>query len=1076
MSRHKKTFAPRAGRSDKQKNNTKEDKEKPEQITDQDSKISLAKTEVTQITYDPFKNRAFSKVEKNGSVIQLFDKGQHVSTLNTTLEKLGHKVSENKAYFGDKTRLALINFQSNNGITASGIFDKETLLKMNENLEKMKDRNSEKGKDNTVLSAQSENPKTLTSEDSDSITYPIVIEKGQKFKGKLIQTDEDLNRFAEYKMNLTRTLSWEPKFTDEYVKEKVAKGGTVNYKISAKTHTIEKETEALSPGKREFIQDPTSAFNYIQNTRILDLLNQLSDEEIADYKTKVSMETTNLTAIEASLRSYIENRNIRKKEKNNREELQNQLIGLETLYKQYSNYIKFKRSHEATPYEHGDPNKAFFANALNKQLEELLISLKTNGFTLESFKKLITGYELSFRKETVHIAEDALIKYRHVLFEQKKKLLNDIFIKNLLEKIKASKAKESYEVANSAATPIIVEKPNSEERAFKNKMEALARSKKAEGNAAIKELSSTTPLVEDNGFNKEGFAKIETQQELRSFLENYISDQEENINKIITNLHANQGISIYGFASLLQKSKEQQGIAKNSIFDLIIADKESEESSKHIIKGLLIGVLAVALGLLTFGTGTVAVLLAAGNFALGAYITYEEIEAYRTQLAAYEVDISKDEPSAVWVVISVVGSILDAAAIAKISTKLVQAGRKFDITKDANQTRQLLTEAKLDPTTQDKVIKALESDLARIESLENKIQQNTVKQAGRKTKLEKLPEGKKGTSKTPYNPEQHSEFIDTPHNLTDGMSPTFISFKQQLEIAPLRNYLAEHELINFKKALDAADTKILNEINNQDKLINFVKSYKDNPKTFTQTVKNYEDFFGEYGWYRFWEKMPDFNNSSKTIDWLKSENKLLPTGDATHIELTSTHVYTVDGGVVNTAARFQPSWWGEYNTQIYKDLKSALEKLRKVKERNMSGKTVFSGRMMSLEYFESTLKNGKGKEIAFEGGMVSSSLKREVAEGFIELSAKNAGKGKKVAIIRKINSRGGVYIDDLSDWGSNLGPIRHSDANPSSTMIQEEVLMNEGFFRQTSDPKYLNTIDDIEYYEIEFLELLKPLN
>ncbi|MDW9382843.1 glycohydrolase toxin TNT-related protein [Chryseobacterium sp. JV558] len=134
MSRHKKTFAPRAGRSDKQKNNNKEDKEKSEQITDQDSKISLAKTEFTQITYDPFKNRAFKKVEKNASVIQLFDKGQHVSTLHNALNKLGHKTPENKNLFWNETKTGIINFQRKNNINASGAVNRETLLKMNEAL------------------------------------------------------------------------------------------------------------------------------------------------------------------------------------------------------------------------------------------------------------------------------------------------------------------------------------------------------------------------------------------------------------------------------------------------------------------------------------------------------------------------------------------------------------------------------------------------------------------------------------------------------------------------------------------------------------------------------------------------------------------------------------------------------------------------------------------------------------------------------------------------------------------------------------------------------------------------------
>ncbi|WP_294317133.1 hypothetical protein [uncultured Chryseobacterium sp.] len=141
----------------------------------------------------------------------------------------------------------------------------------------------------------------------------------------------------------------------------------------------------------------------------------------------------------------------------------------------------------------------------------------------------------------------------------------------------------------------------------------------------------------------------------------------------------------------------------------------------------------------------------------------------------------------------------------------------------------------------------------------------------------------------------------------------------------------------------------------------------------------------------------------------------------------------------------------------------------------MNGKLVFSGRMETLEYFNSALKNGKGTEVAFKG-MVSSTLDEKVAEGFIQLSARNVGEGETVAIIRKIRTVEGVYIDDLSDWGNNLGKKRHFNADPPSTMIQEEVLMNEGYFLQTTEPKYIKTVDKIKYYEIEYRELVKPLN
>ena len=48
-------------------------------------------------------------------------------------------------------------------------------------------------------------------------------------------------------------------------------------------------------------------------------------------------------------------------------------------------------------------------------------------------------------------------------------------------------------------------------------------------------------------------------------------------------------------------------------------------------------------------------------------------------------------------------------------------------------------------------------------------------------------------------------------------------------------------------------------------------------------------------------------------------------------------------------------------------------------------------------------------------------------------------------MIWNIRSKGGVDIDDISDWGATLGPINHADADPA-IIIQREVLMEEGYY------------------------------
>ncbi len=68
----------------------------------------------------------------------------------------------------------------------------------------------------------------------------------------------------------------------------------------------------------------------------------------------------------------------------------------------------------------------------------------------------------------------------------------------------------------------------------------------------------------------------------------------------------------------------------------------------------------------------------------------------------------------------------------------------------------------------------------------------------------------------------------------------------------------------------------------------------------------------------------------------------------------------------------------------------------------------------------------------------------------------------------------GVYLDDLADYGVNLGHIRHSD-QPPIAQIQKEVLMKEGLFKQLSEPIPFEGIDGNTWYYVDLIELDKPL-
>ncbi|PWN64203.1 peptidoglycan-binding domain-containing protein [Chryseobacterium viscerum] len=871
MSRLKKTFAPRAGRSETQTDDNKEDEKKYEQITDQDSKISLAKTEVTQITYLPFRNRAFNKIEKGSSRIQFSNSGLHVLALNKALNALGHKVPENEAFFGDTTKIALINFQKQNGITGSGIFDKETLLKMNEVLEASKDKAS----NNTVLSAKPEKPKIIDSKDSDSIPYPIVVVKNQKFNGKLIQTDEDLNRFAEYKMKITRPLTWKPKFTDEYVKDLVSKGGSVIYTISSKTNNAEKEVEALSPAKKQFIRNAASITDYIQNIRILDLLKQLSEEEIADYKSKVSAETANMAAIEASLKAYIKARDKNQKDNDELETVKTKLYGLEDLYKEYAEYKSLlsynKPVHSGQRFSTSkiENDRIAAINARNNvAAQKLTENLHKNGFkSISEFESFIKRYETAFETETVRIGVETLQHYKHTLYKEAQKLNDNVFLDNLSQSIIKSGAKENYKrgaeikesskrVLEHGITYIDHEEYN------------LGQSKVNNADKSISTLSSQTPLVNDPSFDKEEFAKVGNKKDLKIFLQKYITSQNQKVDSVINNIKEKPE-HIYELDNLFKASYAKQRIEKGTIYDRIITAKYTELSNLKILLGICTAIFAIALIAVTWGAAA-PVVLAGGilSLAVSIDVAYDTINEYKNNKEFHDVGLLSDDPSLVWVVIAIAGVALDAASLAvvlKSAKPISEAAKAFNQAEDTAN-----------------ALAKLESDLAKIKGLEDKVQLNIVKQAKIQAQQQKILTGFVKSRQLVYATipylEKTGELLARAVFAIRKGFVTFDSFVAELKLAKLieETGLTSQELLLVKSTFERAKT-----LAKDDKLfIELEKAIADNDLA---KVKNLFEENGKLTGGKL-PKDADFNPKLKNITSdeekiAKDISKAEPTGD-----------------------------------------------------------------------------------------------------------------------------------------------------------------------------------------------------
>ena len=214
-----------------------------------------------------------------------------------------------------------------------------------------------------------------------------------------------------------------------------------------------------------------------------------------------------------------------------------------------------------------------------------------------------------------------------------------------------------------------------------------------------------------------------------------------------------------------------------------------------------------------------------------------------------------------------------------------------------------------------------------------------------------------------------------------------------------------------------------------------------------------------------------------TILDLRKAGKLDPVGNATDIQLSTIQAFTRSGDFINQAKRYSPEFMGEFAETGWRHAKEGFDELRKVPERLVKNDKVLSGKAFSKAQFESDFINGVGKTIEHKS-FISTSKLQSVAEAFTKLTKKWAGEGEKIAVIQRITAKNGVYIDDLSDWGKNLGPTRHSNAD-AAIRIQEEVVLNPGLLKQIKEPIPImengvhKTIDGMKAYYIDFIEVVK---
>jgi len=243
----------------------------------------------------------------------------------------------------------------------------------------------------------------------------------------------------------------------------------------------------------------------------------------------------------------------------------------------------------------------------------------------------------------------------------------------------------------------------------------------AAGNQVMQQLPSASPLMKEDSFRNEELSRVKSKQELKKLLQDYIDKKKESIDETWADINANPD-RVYELDKLIGASRQVQEISDGSIYDLIIKDKIKDLGSAKILKAVCFVVIGIALAVASFGTGIPALLAAGGSLALSAYAVKEEIEKYKLDVSAHDVELLTNEPSLTWVVLAIVGAGADAAALAaafKAAGPIAKATAAFNESKDVVTLEKSLAQlAELDARIKQNIIRAAKADAALQESVD----------------------------------------------------------------------------------------------------------------------------------------------------------------------------------------------------------------------------------------------------------------------------------------------------------------------------------------------------------------------
>lgn len=441
--------------------------------------------------------------------------------------------------------------------------------------------------------------------------------------------------------------------------------------------------------------------DYPQLARIAGIL---SPAEWADYLSRVTARTASLDQLEASVEAYQAQKRKRDAEAGRFKDLQIKLAGTSSLYRAYKDYLKKRDAALGTSVMHPMSDVPAYVPATQGQLDaadaaerSLTAALVAANFKggIPEFAASLDKFVAAFETQAVNIGVTALDQYESFLFRQGELYQDDKVIGELYDSLAPYRAAyseiraqeriiaDSHRAERSRQVPGSFQH-TTDPKLAKERQDAWAQvdAQKAKGIAAVRGLGGTHPIFkEDHLPLKRRIPKQELAEAdkagLKSLLAKHIADRTEDVRSTRDNLRSDHEL-IYKMGQLMGEAKRRLEVTPGSMFEELIQEKADRIGRDEALVAALEAVLAIAFTIMTFGTGAIVVVGALGALGVGGLVTYGEFEKFRIASQAAGSGLSSQEPSPVWLVLSIVGTALDAGGAIQAIRAVTPAAKALE--------------------------------------------------------------------------------------------------------------------------------------------------------------------------------------------------------------------------------------------------------------------------------------------------------------------------------------------------------------------------------------------------------------